>query len=135
MNLQKLYDTYVVAVQPTPSNVTNIVGSLLGCIVRLKEIHYSCNNMDIHKLSDDIISCVRGFEDRYSEISQRNGVQITVASLTVVYPQASDIEGVIQVLYSIVDSAMADEAVKNICDEFKDQLEQFEYLYTQQINK
>lgn len=61
MNLKKIKDN---------AELGAVSGGLLGYIPRLKEIHYSAANMDIHNLADEVIGAIRGFEDKLLELLQ-----------------------------------------------------------------
>lgn len=122
MNLKRIKDAV-----GQVSDVANIAGSLFGCIVRLKEIHYSSSDMDTHTLSDDLIGMVRSFEDKYSEVVQNQCASVGIGDLVVLYPEAYDLGGVIDVLQVIVESAQSNPDVAMMCAEFIEDLKQIRY--------
>lgn len=109
----------------TPSGVS---GHLLGCVVRLKEIHYHTPNMDIHTQTDELIGDIREFEDAVSEnIIGRTDTQKydTAIHIDYVYGSACQIvNGLIEYCDVIKSNYPTTE---NLCKVFVDKLSSYKF--------
>lgn len=113
MNLKHIKDSMALG---------QISASLLSYIPRLKEVHYGAQTMDLHTLSDELISDIRGFEDVFME-SIQGAVDKRVGYKEIVVPQCEciDLGGVIESLKEFIPQIQP--YAPKLCQEFLEKLD------------
>lgn len=112
MNLKHIKDSVA---------LSQISATLLSYIPRLKEIHYGAQSMDLHDLSDDLISDIRGFEDEFMEGIQ-GAVNQRVGYKEIVIPQCecTDLGDVIKSLKEFIPQLLP--YAPKLCQDFLERL-------------
>lgn len=106
--------------------------TIFGYIVRLKEIHYSAENMDIHRLSDELIGKLRDYEDSAMEIMQASQQIVQVGDINVISMdmECDTIASVVCEILTYVGAISNNyPMIRNITEDLIDYLNKSLYLY------
>ena len=110
---------------------------ILGIHARLKELHYSAPNMDIHKLTDEFIGELLDFEDGIMEnLQPMPGVGfVAVGDLHPIVPDESTFKDVLTLVRGIVadlkkqaGDAVMYSGIVSIVDDFFATINKYIYL-------
>lgn len=119
-------------------NQIDFICSLHGYLIRVKEIHWNTNSDAEHKLCDDILDCIGGCEDRFTEcLMGMTGEHFKIGDLKPMLPNATQLMSMLNELEGeIVDfeeklTSKKDGGLTNVLDELLENVNKFKYRATQ----
>ena len=108
---------------------------LQGIRTRLKELHYSASNMDIHKLTDEFLEEFDEFDDSLMENSQALWGTIKVGELNPELPKSenfsellTDLRGILIAIKKESKDDLMWSGIINIVDDFLSTINRYIYL-------